>query len=274
MECVDFQSPIAWDAPLNRGLLRWWLCLPNQNRGNMWRDLSRRMDATVIGATVAGVRSRPGGWGCWEFDGTNDTLQSAGTIDLSSVSTITLAFWLNWTAFATGNDLAFEWSDNANSNTGAFYVNPNVDASNVLILINTGGGGTFSGVQFPVPTASTWLHWVVCMDRGAGAQQIPAVYINGKAQSLTNPYTDPASGNFGNYQLNFMARNNTNLFGQGMMDDVRLYNRVLRASEAVELYRASKAGYKNELRWLREMRNSEQASVLTSPAYYRRRRSA
>jgi hypothetical protein len=57
-----------------------------------------------------------------KFDGTNDYLSTAAAIDLSSVSTITVEFWLNWDAYADNDDLAMEFSTNYNANTDSFMV--------------------------------------------------------------------------------------------------------------------------------------------------------
>lgn len=249
---VSIQSPINWSSPLNRGLLRWWCCLPNQ-LGTPWRELTRRSHMTITGALGIGRRGRIGGYGSYIFDGINDYGQTA-SINLSSISTLTVSFWLFWNAFATDDDMALETSATSNSNAGAFQIDPNMGGtSDVLIAINT-NGAQFSGVQFARTgvTAAAWQHWTVCMDRNAGAQQVTAVYINGRSQSLSNTFTNTtATGGFGNYAWNFMSRNATSLFGAGRLDDIRIYNRLLTASEARALYNASRRGYPQELRWVR-----------------------
>lgn len=249
---VNIQSPIDWASPLNRGLLRWWCCLPNQ-LGTPWRELTRRSHMTITGALGIGRRGRIGGYGSYIFDGINDYGQTAA-INLSSISTLTVSFWLFWNAFATDDDMALETSATSNSNAGAFQIDPNMGGtSDVLIAINT-NGAQFSGVQFARTgvTAAAWQHWTVCMDRNAGAQQVTAVYINGRSQSLSNTFTNTtATGGFGNYAWNFMSRNGASLFGAGRLDDIRIYNRVLSAGEVRALLAASKRGYPNELRWSR-----------------------
>jgi len=257
MQNVNLSSPIVWDAPLNRGLLRWWLCLPNVLRGNTWRELTRKSDATISGASVAGARGRQGGWGCYEFDGTNDSGQT-GAIDLSGVSQLTIAMWLYIIAYAT-NDLLIESSPDANSNTGALQIN--LDNTGAWTQrIKTATGNNTSNLS-PRPSAGAWFHYILCANRSVGAQQFVAAYVNGVSQTLTSVATDTSSsGGFGNYQWNFCSRNAASLFANLRLDDFRMYNRVLRDSEALELYRTSKAGYPHELRWLRGMRASEQAA--------------
>lgn len=249
---VNTQSPIVWDAPLNRGLLRWWLCLPNQNRGNTWRELTRKSDATITGATVAGSRGRPGGWGCYEYNGTSDAGQAAA-IDLSLVSTLTVSLWLYWNSYSTNDDLALETGTTFINQQGIFYINPNSSSNGgaVRVLINlTTSGISLNGATFARPTAAAWHHYVICMDRNAGAQQVVAAYVDGVSKTLTptNSVTT-STGGFGNWQWNFMARNNgASLQGAGKLDDVRINNRILSASEAAELFRESAKGYPRLLR--------------------------
>ena len=46
-------------------------------------------------------------------------------VDLSGTSQLTLEFWLNWSAYANNDDLAFEFTPNFNNNDGGFLVDPN-----------------------------------------------------------------------------------------------------------------------------------------------------
>lgn len=250
MKLINTTSPINWNHPLNRGLVRKWVCLPQRTGGNTWRELTRRSNASINGATARSPRSRPGGWGSYEFDGTNDGAQT-GTIDLSSVSTLTISMWLWWNSYGSADDIALETSANYNSNDGAIIIDPDWSASaNFATGLRT-GAGTFNIYTFPRPTAARWNHYVFCYDRGGGAQQVTAVYVNGVSQTLTSAFTSSTSGNFGNHQWNFMARNNGSAIqGDGVLDDVSIHSRVLSASEALQLYRESRAGYPTLLRWL------------------------
>lgn len=271
---VSIQSPINWASPLNRGLLRWWTCLPNQSRWNPFRELTRRSHMTITGASAFGNRGRVGGFGCYQFDGVNDYGQTAA-IDLSGVNTITLAMWVYWDSFATF-DIMVETSADYNSNTGAFVVAPLIAASQWDVGIRT-GAGTYNYCHFTRPSLAAWHQFTFCLNRGGGANQITAVYVDGVSQSLTYDFTDTTgTGGFGNYAWNFMSRNGTTFFGAGRLDDVRLYNRLLTATEASALYYASRRGYPQELRWSRgaEITAEEVAATAAFNYYNRRRRNA
>lgn len=275
---VNIQSPINWSAPLNRGLLRWWLCLPGRNRGNVWRELTRRSDATVQSDAVArGSRGRPGGYGSWYGDGTDDRL-STPAMDFSSISTLTYSYWLNWTAYANDYDVVMSSSATGVS-AGAIYNSPNAGdfPGTYIILIRT-DASNWNGVSMARPSAAVWHHYTVCMDRNAGAQQVTAVYVDGVSQTLTQILTDTTStSGFGNHAWVFLGFPTGGVTcGNGMMDDVRIYNRIPNASEALEFFRESKAGYPRLLRWLPELTfvEAEEEAVPPSlpsepyPGYY------
>lgn len=252
MKVVSRKNPIKHRAGLNRGLLRWWLCLPTRHGGLLWRDLTTKNNATIVGAAPLKAGGRPGGFGYWQFDGTNDSGRTAA-IDLSAVSTMTVAINFNWTTFANDNDLMLESSASASVNAGAISIMPNLSAGTFRVLIGTSGAASNS-VTFTRPAAATWIHGVFCFDRNAGLQQVVAVYLDGVSQSLSTGAVDTtATGGFGNHIWNFMCRDNASLFGAGKFDDVRIYNRVLGAGEARALYRASRGGYRHELRRIREL---------------------
>src|SRR5215471_4571503 len=74
---LDYQQPVNWAAPLNRGLLGWWLVLPQRLGGSRWLDLVGRAAATLVTTLPSGSTSgwgpsrRLGGLGELRFDGTN-----------------------------------------------------------------------------------------------------------------------------------------------------------------------------------------------------------
>lgn len=282
MLAINRTTVINRKAPLNRGLLRWWLCLPKKHGGNRWRELTWKSDASITGATAIGALLRPGGYGCYSYDGTNDGAQTAAQ-DLSTVTTLTVALWLYWDAYAADNNLALERGNSSASYQGGFSLNPNYSAGGVASIQMFTGAASYSGVTFARPSAAAWHHYVFTLNRNAGSQQVTSVYIDGISVALTPENTSSTStGGFGNWQWNFMSRNNgASLQAAGKLDDVRVYNRILSASEAHQLYRASRSGYKRELNRQRQVypgiwEDSAPATPTTRqstfPYHYRQRR--
>ena len=257
MRTANFYQPVKLRHPLNRGLLRWWLVEKQRFGGLHLRELTRKSRMTLSGALRLSARGHQGGNGYALFDGTDDYGQTAA-IDLSGISTMTVSCWLYWNAFANDDDLSIESSANVGStaNVGAIQFDPNQGAGNfrVVVRVDNGvGSAGQSGVTFTRPSAAVWHHYVATFDRNAGAQQVVAVYIDGVSQSLSASGTATASsGGFGNHAWNFMCRNAASNFGAGRLDDIRIHNRVLSAGEALSLYRESRTGNRNTLRWTRE----------------------
>lgn len=270
MPLLSHTSPINWRAPLNRGLLRWWRSLPQQHGGNVWRDLTRKSDMTINGPTASHAMGLPGGSGCYTFDGSNDYAQ-AGPIDLTSVTQLTVAMWLYWGASGPAVDYPIETSANSSSTANAFYLNYGQATGSTQVRLR--GTSAQSVANFTSPTSNVWHQIVYCLDIPAGGSCF-TVYVNGVAQSLSYSATSQNATSFGNHTWNFGARNGASNFFTGRFGDVRVYNRILSASEAQQLYRASRVGYPNELRRvLNAPLSFEQvAAPATGGRYYLRKR--
>lgn len=250
-DAINLGYPVNWAAPLNRGLVRWWLALPGQNRAPTIRDLRRSTQLTLTGGVASTPFGRPGGYGSWIFDGVNDYASSAATIDLSTVTKITLAFWLYFNSYANTDKLFLESTTDYNVNRHAILIDPDNSVGSRFdfsLLATTPGG--YNGVSITRPSAATWHHYVVTVDRDAGAQQFTNCWVDGKSVTLTQQDTNTANGNFGNFTWYWMTRAGASLWAGGRWDDFRLYSRLLNASEAIALFKESSRGNPTTLNWL------------------------
>lgn len=154
-------------------------------------------------------------------------LPASGTLDLQA---FTIAAWINVPTYAQ-NGFIFEKTTNGLVNTQySFFIN-----GNSWFYCRTEGtvGGqhdvTFDTVAGSL-TANTWYH-VACVYDGTKKH----IYINGVERAVSTTYTDtlytnPAGTSFigiyggGGYPFN------------GMIDDVRIYNRGLSAAELLQIY--------------------------------------
>jgi hypothetical protein len=172
-----------------------------------------------------------------QFNGTDQSLQSASTIDLSSFDKLSLAFWLWWDAFADDDDLAMEFSADYNGVTTGFIIDPNDSSA---------GGGNFgialkgdvgySVGQFTRPSNLAWHQYVIVLDKTKAVDEVDAVYVDGISQTLGRPQNNNNTNAFGNHTLNFMSRNNTSLFGAGRLAEVAIYGGVnLTQQQATDL---------------------------------------
>lgn len=172
-----------------------------------------------------------------QFDGINDSLISAASVDLSGQSIITVSFWLYWDAFANDDDLAMELTANAAVNNDGFFIDPNASGGAVELMIGDASAhlkdGTFprSGVS-----AAAWHNWIVEFDRTAANGVLGIkVWIDNVAQTMTPVITVALTGNFANSTLNLMCRNNTSLFAAGRLFEYAIYSGTITAGNRASL---------------------------------------
>jgi YD repeat-containing protein len=164
-----------------------------------------------------------------QFDGTSGA--ASVPLDLSGKSQLTLEFWLNWSAYANDDSLAFEFTKNFNNESGGFLVDPNAGELGGKFGIAMGREGSRNNVYFARPSAGTWHHYTIVFDTQAAAQQQITPYVDGKPVAFEKQNTGTGAGNFANSTLYFMSRAASTLFGKGGLDDVALYGRALTAAE-------------------------------------------
>lgn len=149
------------------------------------------------------------------FDGINDNLQSASTIDLSAVNKCALVFWLWWDAFAVDNDCALGFTAAPTSTAGAFYLNLNPDAA-FMACVCLGDVG-FNRADYARVSAAAWHQWVVVYDFSQATNEVD-LYIDSVLQTPSDrPFVNNNTGNFADDLLNVMCLDGASLFGAGRM---------------------------------------------------------
>jgi hypothetical protein len=158
---------------------------------------------------------------------------------LTGQNTITLEFWMYENSFSNNDALAFESSQNYNSNVGAFLVDPNNSGGSCAAGTFDFGvkGSTYNVVSVTRPSASAWHEYALVMNSTSTANF--AAYIDGAPVTITS-CANGGGTNLGNYTLYMMSRAASSLFNAGKLDDVRIYNRALSASEISSLYNSQK----------------------------------
>lgn len=243
---VDIGDAVNWASPLNRGLVSWWMALPGQQRGLYFRDLCGRNHGTLTnGPTWQGAMGRPGGSGAIDFGGLA-TSQSVVVSSSASLPTtlVTVSAWVSADVWETtaGQYPGIVFRRVAGSNNG-WWIGTNGDSDYVEFTTHD---GTFRSANVGYSAAGLSAgNWnLLC---GTCDATNVTLYINGvqKAQ-VAGGITAPSS------QDVYIGRNNADADTfDGRIDDVRLWNRALSASEVSALYHASRTGYQNELNWRR-----------------------
>lgn len=251
---IDWVCPVNWLAPLNRGLVHWYLCLPGLSGGSRLPDLCRRAVGILTGMDpptdwLSGA-DRPGGWGCLDFDGTNDYVEMTTTI-FNSATNISFAFWVyrpttSVTVYLQAGDsgnadrLGMEW------NSTTFY------------FVDRGGFPSFS-----ISNAAGWYHVVLTFDSSKNPAK--RVYLNSDERSLGSNTSASLPTDVNVLRV---GRSAASTYSTGRFDDVRIYNRTLSGSEAALLYHASRAGYQSELWRLPRVAAWEHAAVATGIKFH------
>jgi hypothetical protein len=205
---------------------------------HLGRELVSGAHATLVtGASVRGPQTpilTP------TYNGTSHDAVAA--VNFGDVSSLTVSFWLYWDVNSNNMDLALEyttkfWDNSVGGGGNGWNINPNFITGPGFFA---GVGGTAGGKskRFTQPTAAVWRHFVILLDRTLSFG-VPALYMDGKSQTLTNEEDHVSvTGNFqANSNLNFMSRNGASAWGAGRICDVRCYaGKLLTSAEAWALY--------------------------------------
>lgn len=166
------------------------------------------------------------------FDGSSDNLQSAATIDLTSTTQLSIAFWLYIDAYYNSDRLALETSSDYNANAGAFIVDP--DRGDGLFSFGAHSSGYLYGT-FTRPSAGAWHHYLLTLDITTFGAGVLTAYVDGVDASPSTFLANIDGGTFGNFTLNVMSRNASSLFLPGRMSDIALWKSILTGSDAASM---------------------------------------
>jgi hypothetical protein len=252
-QTLNLGSPVNASHPLNRGLVGWWLALPNRYRGSRWFDLCNRNPGTLTNmdpATDWVPGAGPGGWGALDFDGGNDLVNLGSAASLDNVRPVSWSLWVNPRTKAN-NDVLIAKGNFAGGVRGYELRFSGVSGVSIQFIVDGSGGdpqATWSSSGIPV---DTWTHLVFTWDGTNAASTGMSLYVNGAL--LTASSTTDGGNVQSDAALDMILGNNNGAASalDGRMDDARMWNRVLSASEATFVYRDSLAGYGATLNWIR-----------------------
>ena len=157
------------------------------------------------------------------FDGT-------GYIDIGNVgaytSNFSISLWLKQNVTPAAEASVIE---KRNAQTAGWAIG--ISSSNNLIWRTFNGGGQFNitgnGGGFTMANA-VWYHVVIVHTSGSAT-----IYVNGVDRTLTHSITDPAADTTAT-RIAFQNGGSTKF--NGLIDDVRVYNRALSVQEVKDLY--------------------------------------
>jgi Concanavalin A-like lectin/glucanases superfamily len=252
---IPLRTPVNRHDPLALGLVSWWRVVPGLDGGPRWYDLMGGNPCTVTntgGTSASGWAgtTRPGGDGELRVDGTNDycDIPKTASLDLPQG---TLALWFRATTTTSGMLFAMENTTGPPTALLDLKTNASSDSFRYEIYTDTSsaGGDTPTGY-----TQGRWWHLTLTVGSAGNA-----FYINGVAVTLNYGCCGgSASSTLFLHDVYSPATNislgrttaSGGVYVAGALDDVRLWNRPLKATEVAAVYQRALGGDQGLLlRW-------------------------
>jgi hypothetical protein len=171
------------------------------------------------------------------FDGINERVNLPIGSVINLLTNCTIATWVNWSG--SGNSWQRIW-DFGTGTTYNMFLTPNNDSNNRLRFAITRTGS--SGEQQTNATTPAvfphdgWHHVAVTIDAD---NDIHSLYLDGILVGQ-NTSANLKPSDLGNTNRNYLGRSNytADPYFNGLLDDVRIYNRVLTPEEIIPLANA------------------------------------
>lgn len=208
--------------------------------GTSWYDLSGTNNGTLTnGPTFSNTNG-----GVIVFDGTDDYVVT-NNVNLSNTNAVSVDMWvkiLNYREIPAGANILIELSTNFNSVTTGFVVAIGDDSNPVFnntypISIGLQGnvGYNISYWNKTLVNDLNWHHWCCIFDKGQTTQET-FLYIDGISRTgNATVFNNNNTNNFGNLPFYLGGRSAT--FNSNVqISNVKIYNRVLTASEVLQNY--------------------------------------
>ncbi len=197
--------------------------------GNANDESGNGNNGTVNGATLTTDRFGKAN-SAYSFDGTNDYIQCISNI--TNLDSISISGWVYLNNTEGGNyvQIGVDGSEGCNglgigNGTGAFTVN-----GLSLLTLESCIGWNNSGVDV---TSQNWFHFILIKNKN-----VLSYYLNGimkKTQIIKTPIS-PTSFIF------LGSSSSSTFFHNGKLDDIKIYNKALTASEITALYNDNNSG--------------------------------
>jgi len=237
-----------WFATGTKNLLAWYPLAKRDSQNDKMSDISgNERHGTITAGASAGFRTD---WsrrmeGAYDFDGA-DTKIDTGS-EWIGTQAVTISAWIYTDGYGEGGN-------------GNILTNGKIDfdLTSVPSLRFSSNGGATQVLSGNTTLLSTWVH-VLITRTAAGVANF---YVNGVLSGAANQASgDPVAGT-----THVILGNNTGQTAtfDGKISDLRVYNRVLSASEAAALYQGSQSTYSTRL----GIGTSTPASVLSVTTPY------
>ncbi|QQR78675.1 MAG: LamG domain-containing protein [Candidatus Moraniibacteriota bacterium] len=207
-----------------------------------WADTTTEVKDDTAGANhgdatnMSAASVAPGRVGqAIDLDGTDDyiSVTDTATLDFTDTADLTLSGWFNRDTATTDDTLIAKSNGITAGDTG--YLVYLDDATDQLIFEVSDGTDEYSLTSTTTFTTTGWHHYTITWDQDSAANS--EIYIDGTANSATDTGTIGNIGDLSNaLAFRVGAESDNGNPSDGKIDDVRVYSRVLSASEVTQLY--------------------------------------
>lgn len=178
---------------------------------------------------------RKAGTQCMSFLG--GCVYTAANVAVNS-DKVTLSFWLKVTAVKTELASVLESGQDAyaQNSFGVFLNNANIGGIDLLNTSQNTGDKNLNVVTSDNAFNSAWTNYIVTIDRAATIGNESKIYTNNVLSSRGTSFSADTGGNFPSLPFYVGQRSAKSFPFFGLMQDVRLYNRILTADERLKLF--------------------------------------
>ena len=210
------------------GMAAWWKL--NETSGTTAADASGNGNDGALegdGQWVEGVLD-----GAWEGDGTGDYIRVPHSDSLDISDAVTVALWLYG---GIAPDQVLCKGNGGDAWVSSYSIRVDDDSAHSRQINWRGRGGTaVNGLNSAsaLPT-DEWIHVAVTFDVDAAGDN-QKIYLNGVLDA-ENQSSEPLSTNTDDVLIGADAYSTTRWHWQGMLDDIRIYNKALPAKQIVSV---------------------------------------
>ncbi len=218
----DTPAPTITDET---GLVGYWK-MDDLTNGNTTDSSGQGNSGSVIGATFNSGRWDKG----YNFDGSDDYINAGNSTSLNTTATaLTVSFWAKADTISAW-DAPIGKTHDANWYGWGFSTLTTTDTMNFFVAGGYVDSSQFANISFKSGEQSQWHHWVGTYD-GAAVN----IYKDGVA-GISGAKTGVSAGVDDIVEIGSNKRAGTSQNWDGLIDEVRIYNRSLSAAEVKELY--------------------------------------
>jgi hypothetical protein len=160
-------------------------------------------------------------------------------IDLSRTRAVTVSLWANRTYSTTGGHALFEATADYTNSTSGFGLFPDDATCHGIQAALRGDIGLAANCYSPL-SSGVWHHLAVVFDKSQTGGNEVQLYLDGVLQEVNRSlYASTNTNNFGNDPLYVFSRGGTGEFDSGAIDDLRIYNVALTATQIQQIYNSA-----------------------------------